>query len=253
VTPRLVLLGASNLSLGLGCAVAAARADAGVPLEVLAAHGLGRSYGSESRVGARVLPGILQCGLWDALEREGGSACRALLTDLGNDILYGTEVGRITGWLEQVLERLSRQGARVRVTRIPLAVLERTPRWRLALARRVFFPAHRVTVARALERARELDREIARLATSARAELVAPETSWYGIDPIHIARRARGEAWSRLCGSGARAAAPAAGLSPFERRLLRRARPLRRRLLGRELCASQPAARLLDGTTVSLY
>jgi hypothetical protein len=60
---RWVLLGASNLTLGLGTVLSTIRNPSPAPLDILAAPGHGRSYGATSRVLCRELPGILQCGL----------------------------------------------------------------------------------------------------------------------------------------------------------------------------------------------
>ena len=70
---RVVLLGASNLTRGISTVVATAQRVWGQPLEVLAALGHGRSYGIESRVLGRRLPGILNSGLWEALDRSPAS------------------------------------------------------------------------------------------------------------------------------------------------------------------------------------
>ena len=86
---RVVLLGASNLVAGLPRVVEAARSVWGGPLDILAAAGHGRSYGRSSRVLWRTLPGILSCGLWEDLARRPPASTAALLTDVGNDILYG--------------------------------------------------------------------------------------------------------------------------------------------------------------------
>ena len=121
---RVVLIGASNLSLAFPDVLDAARALWGGPLEVLAAHGLGRSYGIPTRVLGRELPGILECGLWPALEALEPRPAVALLTDPGNDIAYQVPVERIAGWMRETVLRLERAGARIVVTRPPLASLE---------------------------------------------------------------------------------------------------------------------------------
>ncbi|MCZ6542107.1 MAG: hypothetical protein O6768_00410, partial [Planctomycetota bacterium] len=93
--PRVVLLGASNLTRGISRAVGIAQAILGTPLEVLIAMGHGRSYGQRSRVLGRSLPGIVDCGLWDALLHGSGRPTYALLTDIGNDVMYGASVPSI--------------------------------------------------------------------------------------------------------------------------------------------------------------
>ena len=94
---RVVLLGASNLTKGIGTVVETACRTWGQPLEVHAALGHGRSYGRTTSLLGRQLPGILECGLWPALERTPGVPTAALVTDIGNDLLYGEPVGQIVG------------------------------------------------------------------------------------------------------------------------------------------------------------
>ena len=84
---RVVALGASNLTRGLQTMVSSARASWGSEIEVVAALGHGRSYGATSQFLIRTLPGILECGLWRELESRPQVPTRALLTDIGNDIL----------------------------------------------------------------------------------------------------------------------------------------------------------------------
>jgi hypothetical protein len=86
---RVVALGASNLTRGFHEVVSASRAAWGPDVQILAALGHGRSYGARSRLLTRRLPGILDSGLWPALEAMPAVPTRALVTDVGNDILYG--------------------------------------------------------------------------------------------------------------------------------------------------------------------
>ena len=87
-----VALGASNLSRGLSRLTAVVRDTIPAP-RLLVAAGHGRSYGASSRVAWRRLPSILQSWLWRAFDRlEPPARDRRLLavvTDIGNDLLYG--------------------------------------------------------------------------------------------------------------------------------------------------------------------
>jgi hypothetical protein len=99
---RVVALGASNLTRGFQTVVATARAAWELDVEVVAALGHGRSYGSSSRLVVRTLPGILESGLWRQLEWSPQVPTRALVTDVGNDILYGFSAPQILGWVDEV-------------------------------------------------------------------------------------------------------------------------------------------------------
>jgi hypothetical protein len=229
------------------------RRRSGGPVEVLAVCGHGRSYIAWSRfLGIRHLPGIAGCGLWQALEDRPALPTLALLTDAGNDLVYGAPVPAIVRGIEACLERLAARQARVVLTLLPLARLERLSPWEVRLAVSLLFPGRRAPWPALLERARELDERLRRLGREHGAQIVEPEASWYGIDPIHLRRSRRREVWERLTGAAGAAgeALPAAGAVRVRIPLLG-AETLR--LAGRTLRTPQPAVRLPDGTTVALF
>src|SRR5207245_935521 len=83
---------------GFQTVIATARAAWGPDVEMLAALGHGRSYGAQSRLIVRTLPGILQSGLWRKLETLPVAPTRGLITDVGNDILYGFSAQQNPDW-----------------------------------------------------------------------------------------------------------------------------------------------------------
>ena len=93
----MVALGASNLTRGLQTVVSTARTAWGPDVQVVAALGHGRSYGATSAFLVRRLPGILRSGLWAELESAPAVPTKALVTDVGNDILYGFGVEQNPG------------------------------------------------------------------------------------------------------------------------------------------------------------
>lgn len=237
----MVLIGASNLAQGLGCALDETLARIGPATRVLAAGGRGRSYGLWSSFLARGLPAALECGLWRALEEPPRAA---LLSDVGNDLAYGVEPGQVLEWVRTAAARLGAE--RLVLAGLPCARLASLSPAAIALWGRVIFPTRRIDARRILEQALELDRGLACLARELGATRVELPARWYGLDPIHVARRARREAWSALCaGFGERGHAPVRpfssglGLAAEERTLfgvrLRRAQPCWRSPEGAEL------------------
>src|SRR5687768_7415205 len=99
--PTVVLVGASNMTRGLGVLRALSAQACGMPHEVLAAIGMGRSYGLPSSILGRRLPPLLECGLWDALDRRPRRDLVALVGDVGNDLLYGQDVEVILRWVDE--------------------------------------------------------------------------------------------------------------------------------------------------------
>jgi hypothetical protein len=251
---RAIVLGASNVAIGIALVVETACRAWGRPLDVLAAVGHGRSYGKPSRVLARSLPGILQCALWEEWRARAALPTAALLTDIGNDILFGAPPEQIADWVRDCLERLRPDCSRIVVTELPLASVERLgPRQYVAL-RTLIFPRSQITWEQALRRAELLNRYVLELAGEFDAAVVRPERNWYGLDPIHIHRRHRRQAWSNILTPWrTRHLAAAPPKSWLEHAVWWNVRPKYRRLFGIEQHRAQPAVRLADGTCVSLY
>ena len=248
---RVVLLGASNLKVGFSCALSRLRGGTAGPVEILAALGHGRSYGSWSRFAwVRSLPGIVHCGLWKELERRPDLPTMALLTDVGNDILYGFPVPTIAEWVETCLGRLARRRSEMILALLPLATLEKISPIRYHLIRQIFFPGRRAAPWSAvLESARELNERLRWLALDHGARLVEPSPSWYGFDPIHVRRGMRSTAWSQIldhpCLAREGKLEAGARLPVFGSEEVR--------LAGFTLRTPQPVRRFEDGTTVALY
>ncbi len=251
---RVVLLGASNVTMALSTVVETAQHAWGQPLEVLAAIGHGRSYGVSSSVLGRTLPGIVECGLWKELETRSPLPTAAMVTDIGNDIVYGHDVPIISQWVETCLERLSTQADRLVVTRLPIESLSAAAAWKMHLLSSLIFPGSRLNRDEALAKAVEMDHKLLEYANRFGAYVVQPESTWYSWDPIHISRAHRIAAWRTFmsCWSNGQPPTPA---TPSWRRwfTLQRARPRTWKLFGIERHRDQPSVRLPDGTTIFLF
>lgn len=253
-TRRVVLLGASNLQRGLATVLHAAQAAWGEPLDVLAAAGHGRSYGWPSCVLGRSLPAILSCGLWDEWAERPAVPTAALVTDIGNDILYGASVAQIAAWIAEVLTRLQPRCTRVVVTQLPLEALRRVPAWRFYVLRTVLFPRSRLSWREGLARATQLNARVVEIAAGCGAQVVTPRAEWYGLDPIHVRRRSWRSAWREILSGWCDAPPPESARDSW--RLwcaVQRQRPLRRAWFGVEQRRAQPARVWATGTQISLY
>jgi hypothetical protein len=250
VVGRVVALGASNLAFGLGALVALSRAAWGREVQVVAALGLGRSYGAPSRVLGRTLPGILQSGLWRSLETLPPAPTRALVVDVGNDIMYAEPAGRIICWVGEALDRLRRWTRDITLTGLPLACVRRVSLGRYLLLRTIFFPGCRISRRQAIEAAAEVDAGLAGLAAARGVRWVRPDPSWYGNDPIHIRPAARAAAWQEIL---ALPAVRPARCGWGEELALLCAPPERRWILAVERFTPQAGRVLAGGGAVRLY
>ncbi len=208
---RVVLLGASNLTKGIGTVLATARRCWDGPLEVFAALGHGRSFGRASRVLGRQLPGILECGLWEALATSARCPTATLVTDIGNDILYEEPVAQISEWLEACFDRLTALRGPVVVTQLPLDNLRSLSRARYLLLRSLMVPGCRLSLEAVSERVHAVNEVVRRLAAERQFQLVPQRTEWYGFDaaahPLGPTARRLGHdsaSLDRRAGSGSR-------------------------------------------------
>jgi hypothetical protein len=198
----------------------------------------------------RKLPGILESGLWPALDALPRLPTRALVADVGNDILYGVSAERILAWIDEILGRLQRLTRDIILTDLPLAGIRPLSPARFLLVRSILFPSCRLSLGHVLGVARRVNAGLVELATVRGARLFRLDPTWYGIDPIHIRPAAWRSAWPAIL--GARAAVNGRG-SWREGLALCRMRPERRWLLGVQQFTPQSGVALPMGGRLWLY
>ena len=221
-------------------------------MELLAALGLGRSYGAKSRVAIRSLPGILQSGLWRQLDGSPAAPTRALITDVGNDILYGSAPERILGWVDECVARLQAHAAEVVLTDLPLASVRRLSPAKFLFFRTILYPPCRLSLAQALDCTERVSDGLLQLARRRGCGFFNLRPEWYGIDPIHFRPGTWRIAWQQILGGGdGSAALPRAPLA--ESLGLYLMRPEREWIAGWERTVPQAGRRLRRGARVWLY
>ena len=252
---RVVLLGASNLTKSFPTVVTTALRTWGEPVEIMAAMGHGRSYGQDSTVFGRKIPGIFPCALWHDLQRRPPLPTAALVTDIGNDLLYGVPPDRLLEWVENCLDRLSELGAAPVVTQMPIDSVQGLSESRFRFFRRLFFPRSRLTLAEAKALVRSFNERLIRVGETRKIPVIPVSAAWYGFDPIHLRRRALREAWPTLLAAWRAADEPIVVARPslWTTAYLATLAPCERSLFGIRRRAAQPSGRLVDGTTISLY
>lgn len=252
---RVVLLGASNLSIMFPTIVETLRAMFAHPIELHVAKGFGRSYGLHSKFFGKKFPGILSSGLWPALNRARPLPTVAIVADVGNDLAYEAPVEKVVEWIERALDRLAVHEAQVVLNNVPIESLRRVGWARYHTLREVLFPSCKLSHQEMLRRAESLSERLAEVAVVRETPLFAGESDWYGLDPIHPRLKSAGEIWRRMLGAISGVGEVATLARPSARTTLhyRRLRPLECAQFGLTRRAEQPAMRAVDGTTISIY
>jgi len=254
--PVVVALGASNLSRGLPRLAAAVRSRVAAA-DFLVAAGHGRSYGAASRVAWRRLPSILRCGLWRAVDRLGAAADRpvlAIVTDIGNDLLYGFSVEQTAGWVRECVTHLTDRGAAVAITSLPLESVARAGPVRYRLLRTVYVPGCPLSLEQLRSAAHGLDDAVRSIAAERSAAVIEQPGDWYGFDSIHVRRRRLMALWDRAVAAWDLpdpVGPPQATLGDWSRIGTRAAEV--RSLAGGVRFTPQPVLRWPDGGSLSLY
>jgi hypothetical protein len=252
---RVILLGASNVTLSFASLVETVRRMRGEPVEILAAMGLGRSFGQESTVLGRKISGIFSCALWQDLGSRPALPTTALVTDVGNDLLYGVTPDRLLQWIGGCLDRLAEAGAATVITQLPLESLDRLGEARFRLFRSLLFPRSRLTLSAARASAATVNEGLVELGRARKMPVIPVSGAWYGFDPIHLRRRVRRAAWSHLLSHWRLCEVTASDwrLGLRDRARLALLPPRERWILGWNQRSHQPSGHLRDGTTISLY
>lgn len=251
-----VVLGASNVSRGQARLNAVIRGRSAAPVGLLIAAGHGRSYGANSRVWMRRLPSILGCGVWRALDREGSDRGRlvALVTDIGNDLLYGSSPAQVAAWVREGVGRLVDRGATVALARLPLEAVRRVGPVRYRALKTLFVPGCPLSIEGIHSAAAELDGLIGDLAAAAGLSTIDQPGAWYGFDTLHPRRRHLDTLWHHACDAWGLPPARCSTRAGFREwsRLGRQGAEVR--MLGRRMLHTrQPICRYPDGSWVALY
>lgn len=253
-----ILLGASNLTRDFPLILRLLQPALDAPCHIYTALGHGRSYGTWSRLLHRALPGISRCDLWDALPQPEliTEQPLALLTDIGNDLIYGQSVDAIFSWVKLCLDQLQSLDARVTITLLPQDTLAKLSNLRFEMTRRLFFPNNSASLSDLVRKVNELNQRLSELEKGQQIQIVEPAPEWYGFDPIHYRYSQRTHLWKSILTTWD---LPALEQQRVKNRWLDGCyaftflTPAVKRRWGKQIVSSQPARRLADGTLISVY
>jgi len=248
-----VVIGASNVSRGFSRLVEVIGSHEISPLDLFVTAGHGRSYGVTSSIGVRSLPSILACGLWRDLESQlAGRFERKILgmvTDVGNDLIYGYPPETVAEWVREVVRRLSDRNAKVTMVRLPLASLAKASPIQYMAIRSFFAPWLKLNFEEMKAAAQRLDSYLASIANEFGASQIEQPGEWYGLDAIHIRRRQIHELWHLGCQSwGLGFRGNSWTLRPGEKLALHAAGAYERSVLGIKLETPQPILKFSPST-----
>jgi hypothetical protein len=196
----LILLGASNLSRG--CFAFSKHMKACLhprPVEVLIASGPGRAYYASGGLLNVVYPPIYSSDIFEVAHNksESGYQVVALVTDIGNDIMYGVSTEKVIETLQQVFARLQSMNAKIFYTTLPVAFEKGDrPAW-FCLLRSLLFPRSTVSYDEAIAGIIEAN-QFLRKYDSEHSHSIPDMDCYLGFDEIHYGWLCAHNAWSHV-------------------------------------------------------
>lgn len=198
-----VLLGASNLARGYGAlSHYLTRNLAPQPVRILAAMGPGRGYGCQGGMLNISYPPIVDSPLFQRARKqaESGSRVVALVTDIGNDLLYGMEPDRLIATVEDVFQRLLDLNARIFVTSLPVFFEQEVSPMVYYSIRTLLYPKSSVSQENAVSGVRRINLYL-KESKDPRVHVVPPLDEYLGWDHVHYSLLRSTEVWNRVGGT----------------------------------------------------
>lgn len=244
------------MTLSLRLAIDLMQQRFGGPSEIFTALGHGRAYGVCTQMLLRGLPGIADCGLWRQLDLAEKHPTYALLTDIGNDILYGLPPEQVLRVLEWCIDQLQKHATHIVVTNLPMTSIESLSERRYIFFRNIFYPSCRLSRDETISRARVVHHGLVNMATQRRFKLYEQKPDWLGLDGIHVNYWQRkafyGDLMDQFYDPGDKPEA-VEGKQKFLLAWQQRPEFAYKTVFGRTVYCQQPSGQLADGSHVCKY
>ncbi|MEE8269967.1 MAG: hypothetical protein V3R23_08110 [Nitrospinaceae bacterium] len=196
----LVLLGASNLSRGCFALVKHIKSCL-YPrkVDVLIASGPGRAYYTSGGLLNVSYPPIYASDIFEVAQNKSKSGYQvvALVTDIGNDIMYGVSTEKVIETIQQIFARLQSMNAEIFYTTLPVAFEKGDhPVW-FCILRSLLFPRSTVAYDEATAGIIEVNRFLKESACR-QGRLIPNMDRYLGYDEIHYGWLRAHNAWSHV-------------------------------------------------------
>ncbi len=196
----LVLLGASNLSRG--CFALARHMKACLhprKVDVVIACGPGRAYCTSGGLLNVVYPPIHSSDIFETAHKksESGYHVVALVTDVGNDIMYDVPPEQVIETIQQIFTRLQSMNAEIFYTTLPAIFEKGVHPFIFYMLRSLLFPHSRVSYNEATAGIIKVNQFLREFA-SRHCHLIPDMDRYLGFDEIHYGWLRAHHAWSHV-------------------------------------------------------
>jgi hypothetical protein len=195
-----ILFGASNLARSFyGLKLCIKRCIHPRQAIFIHAMGPGRGYLSRGGILNTTYSPIIDCGILESIKKikKPNQQIIALITDIGNDIMYGINPEKITKGLQKILNVLDEVTTNIFITPIPINSQNPIGEFYFHILRCIFFPKSSVKYSQALETIEIINQFI--LHSSNKSTIVINGMEHFGgLDKIHYSFFKSHHAWAHI-------------------------------------------------------
>ena len=195
-----IFLGASNLARSFhGLKYCIERCIFPRPASFVHAMGPGRGYVSRGGILNAVYSPILNCGILEAVRNKKikDQSVVALITDIGNDIMYGVSSEKIINGLQYLLNALGEFKTNIFITSIPVDLENDISELHFHIIRQIYFPKSPVKYSQASNNIKAINKFILQ-SSNKKITVINDMKQFCGIDKIHYSILKSQSAWSHV-------------------------------------------------------
>jgi len=197
-----IFLGASNLARSFhGLKYCIERCISPRPASFVHAMGPGRGYVSRGGILNAIYSPILNCGILEAVRNKKikDQSVVALITDIGNDIMYGVSSEKIINGLQYLLNSLGEFKTNIFITSIPVDLENDISELHFHIIRQIYFPKSPVKYSQASNNIKAINKFILQ-SSNKKITVINDMKQFCGIDKIHYSIFKSRPAWSHVVG-----------------------------------------------------
>jgi len=197
-----IFLGASNLARSFhGLKYCIERCIFPRPASFVHAMGPGRGYVSRGGILNAIYSPILNCGILEAARNKKikDQLVVALITDIGNDIMYGVSSEKIINGLQYLLNSLGEFKTNIFITSIPVDLENDISELHFHIIRQIYFPKSPVKYSQTSNNIKAINKFILQ-SSNKKITVINDMKQFCGIDKIHYSIFKSQPAWSHVVG-----------------------------------------------------
>ena len=197
-----IFLGASNLARSFhGLKYCIERCIFPRPASFVHAMGPGRGYVSRCGILNAIYSPILGCGILEAVRNKKikDQSVVALITDIGNDIMYGVSSEKIINGLQYLLNSLGEFKTNIFITSIPVDLENDISELHFHIIRQIYFPKSPVKYSQTSNNIKAINKFILQ-SSNKKITVINDMKQFCGIDKIHYSIFKSQPAWSHVVG-----------------------------------------------------